>query len=64
MAGELGAVAPGAFRLAKEQLRRPVLERIAAHSPAVDPEVRALWSSASTRASIEAQVQRMSAPRT
>jgi enoyl-CoA hydratase len=63
VAGELGAVAPGAFRLAKAQLRRPVVERIAADSPAVDPEVRALWSSAPTRASIEAQVQRMSAPR-
>jgi enoyl-CoA hydratase len=64
VAGALGAVAPGAFRLAKEQLRRPVVERIAADSPAVDPEVRALWSSAATRVMIEAQVQRMSAPRT
>jgi enoyl-CoA hydratase/carnithine racemase len=64
VAGELGAVAPGAFRLAKAQLRRPVIERIAADSPAVDPEVRALWASAETRALIDAQVQRMSAPRT
>lgn len=64
VAGELGAVAPGAFRLAKEQLRRPVVERIAADSPAVDPQVRALWSSAPTRAAIDAQVQRMSTPRT
>lgn len=64
VAGELGALSPGAFRLAKEQLRRPAVERMAADSPTVDPEVRALWSSTPTRASIDAQVQRMSAPRT
>lgn len=64
VAGDLGAVAPAAFRLAKAQLRRPVVERIATDAPVVDPEVRALWSSAQTRASISAQVQRMSAPRT
>ena len=63
MAGELGAVAPAAFRLAKAQLRRPALERIAADAPTVDPAVAAMWSSAETTASIRAQVERMSARR-
>jgi enoyl-CoA hydratase/carnithine racemase len=63
LAGELGAIAPRAFRLAKAQLRRPTLERIAADAPAVDPEVGAVWASAETTASIRAQVERMSAPR-
>jgi enoyl-CoA hydratase/carnithine racemase len=63
VAGELGAVAPGAFRLAKAQLRRPATERIAADAPSVDPEVRAMWSSAETTAAIRAQVERMNAPR-
>jgi len=63
VAGELGAIAPEAFRLAKAQLRRPVLERMAADEPVVDPEVRALWASAQTRESISAQLQQMSARR-
>jgi enoyl-CoA hydratase/carnithine racemase len=63
VAGELGAVAPAAFRLAKAQLRRPTLERMAADAPAVDPEVLAVWASAETTASIRAQVERMSARR-
>lgn len=63
VAGELAAVAPGAFRLAKAQLRRPATERIAADAPVVDPEVQAMWSSAETMASIRAQVERMAATR-
>lgn len=63
VAGELGAVDPGAFRLAKAQLRRPTALRIATDSPVVDPDVRAMWSSAHTTASIRAQVERMSARR-
>ncbi len=63
VAGELAAIAPDAFRLAKAQLRRPVVERIAADSPIVDPEVRALWSSPDTMASIRAQVERMTSRR-
>jgi enoyl-CoA hydratase len=62
-AGEMAAVAPNAFRLAKAQLRRPALERIAADAPTVDPAVRAMWASPETTASIRAQVERMSAPR-
>ncbi len=64
VAGELAAVAPEAFRLAKAQLRRPAVDRIAADAPVVDPEIRALWSSAQTTASIRAQVERMSGRRT
>jgi enoyl-CoA hydratase len=63
VAGELGALAPGAFRLAKAQLRRPATERMAADAPVIDPEVLALWSAPETTAAIRAQVQRMSAPR-
>jgi enoyl-CoA hydratase len=63
VAGELAAIAPGAFRLAKAQLRRPTIERIAADAPGVDPEVLAMWSSPETTASIRAQVERMNAPR-
>jgi enoyl-CoA hydratase/carnithine racemase len=63
VAGELGAIAPGAFRLAKAQLRRPATERIAADAPGVDPAVRAMWSSSETTASIRAQVERMTAAR-
>jgi enoyl-CoA hydratase len=63
VAGELGAVAPDAFRLAKEQLHRPVVQRMASDAPVVDPEVLALWSSAETTGAIRAQVERMSARR-
>lgn len=63
VAGDLGAVAPEAFRLAKAQLRRPAIERIDVDAPLVDPAVRALWASPETTASITAQVDRMSARR-
>jgi enoyl-CoA hydratase len=63
VAGELAVIAPGAFRLAKAQLRRPVTERIAADSPTVDADVRALWSAPETMASIRAQVERMATRR-
>jgi enoyl-CoA hydratase/carnithine racemase len=63
VASELGAVAPEAFRLAKAQLRRPAVERIATDAPTVDPEVLGVWASEATTASIRAQVERMSAGR-
>ena len=63
VAAELGAVAPEAFRLAKAQLRRPAVERIAADAPGFDPEVLGVWASERTAASIRAQVERMSAGR-
>lgn len=62
VAGELGSLRPPAFRLAKAQLRRPVLDRIAADAPTVDPEVTAVWSSPATvdavRESLERTVRR------
>jgi len=64
VAGDLGALDPAAFRMAKAQLRRPTIERIASDAPVVDPEVRALWSSVQTTAAIRAQVERMSGRRT
>jgi enoyl-CoA hydratase len=63
VAGRLGSLGPAAFRLAKAQLRRPVLERIAADGPVVDPVVRALWSSPETLASIRTQVERIGSER-
>jgi enoyl-CoA hydratase len=63
VATALGEVAPAAFRLAKAQLRRPTLDRIAADAAAVDPEVLALWSAPETTASIGAQLERMAAGR-
>jgi enoyl-CoA hydratase/carnithine racemase len=63
IAGELGAIAPGPFRLAKLQLRRPVVERITRDSPVMDRKVRALWSSAETTGAIRAQVELMAARR-
>jgi enoyl-CoA hydratase len=62
-ASGLGSLEPAAFRLAKAQLRRPALERIAADGPVVDPGVKALWSSPQTLASIRAQVERIGGER-
>jgi enoyl-CoA hydratase/carnithine racemase len=64
VAGELAAIAPEAFRLAKTQLRRPTVERIAHDAPVVDPEVTALWSAPETTASIRAQVEKLAARQT
>ncbi len=50
-----------AFRLAKEQLRRPVLERIERDEPAVDPEVERVWASADTAARLAAQLESLRA---
>lgn len=62
-AGEaLGAIPTDAFRLAKTQLRRPTVERVAAYSPVFDPEVKALWSAPETTARLRAQLERMAAP--
>ena len=63
VAGELGGLAPAAFRLAKAQLRRPIVERIKADGPVVDPEVGALWSSTETVAALSAQVEKLAAGR-
>jgi enoyl-CoA hydratase/carnithine racemase len=48
-----------AFRLAKQQLRRPVLERIDRDAPTLDPEVEHVWGSADTSARLAAQLERL-----
>lgn len=58
VAAELGAAAHAPFRLAKAQLRRPVLERIATDGPRVDAEVTALWASEETAATVRAYLER------
>ena len=58
VADELGAIAPDSYRMAKEQLRRPAIERIAAGA-ANDLEVRRIWSSPATATAIQAQLDRV-----
>ena len=50
-----------AFRLAKQQLRRPTVERIDRDEPTVDPEVERVWASADTAARLAAQLARLRA---
>jgi enoyl-CoA hydratase len=61
VAAELGALAPQAYRLAKEQLRRPALERMRADAETLDGEVTAVWAAAHTTDALRAQLDRMSA---
>lgn len=56
----LGALQPEAFRLAKQQLRRPVLERIRSGSSAIDAAVVRQWALPDTRNRIEQQLERLS----
>jgi enoyl-CoA hydratase/carnithine racemase len=58
VAATLGAVPAETFRLAKSQLRRPAVERIAADGPVVDPEVLAVWSSPRTAEALRAQMDK------
>jgi enoyl-CoA hydratase len=58
LAEELSRVAPDAYRMAKEQLRRPTFERIAS-TEAADSSVRRIWSSPATAAAIQAQLDRV-----
>jgi enoyl-CoA hydratase len=58
VADELGAISPDSYRMAKEQLRRPAVERIAAGA-ANDLEVRRIWSSPETATAIQAQLDRV-----
>ena len=55
VADELGRISPDSYRMAKEQLRRPAIERIEAGG-ANDLEVRRIWSSPETAAAIQAQL--------
>jgi enoyl-CoA hydratase/carnithine racemase len=58
VAEELGGISPDSYRMAKEQLRRPAVERIAAGT-ASDLEVRRIWSSPETATAIGAQLDRV-----
>jgi enoyl-CoA hydratase/carnithine racemase len=57
-AADLATIPAEPFRLAKEQLRRPAVERIAADSAAVDPAVTAIWGSPETAAAVRAYLDR------
>ena len=59
VAAELAARAPTAFVLAKEQLRRPALERMRGDGPALDAVVARTWAAPDTRRRIRAQLDRM-----
>jgi enoyl-CoA hydratase/carnithine racemase len=61
VAAGLGALAPQAYRLAKEQLRRPALERMRADAETLDGEVTAAWAAGHTTDALRAQLDRMSA---
>jgi enoyl-CoA hydratase/carnithine racemase len=61
VAAELGALAPQAYRLAKEQLRRPALERMRADAATLDGEVAREWGAAHTAGRLRAQLDAMSA---
>ncbi|HVX23476.1 MAG TPA: enoyl-CoA hydratase/isomerase family protein [Acidimicrobiales bacterium] len=57
-AADLAAVAAEPFRLAKEQLRRPTVDRIRADGPAVDGLATAIWGSAETAATVRDYLDR------
>ena len=61
VASQLAAVPAEAYRLAKEQLRRPVLERIARDRAVVDGRVRAVWAAQETRDVLARQLERLRA---
>jgi enoyl-CoA hydratase/carnithine racemase len=63
VATELGELAPIAYRLAKDQLRRPALERMRADTDAVDGAVIEQWAAPHTAARLRAQLDRLAAPR-
>ena len=57
VADDLGTMPPLGYRLAKAQLRRPTLERIAAGADGYD-EVQKTWASPETAAAIVASLER------
>lgn len=61
IAAELAGLAPQAYRLAKEQLRRPALERMRADAETLDGDVTREWAAPYTIRSLRAQIDRMSA---
>ncbi len=56
-AGRMGAVAPETFALTKWQIRRPVVDRLAASAAEADREVERIWRLASTREAIRSYVE-------
>ncbi len=63
VAAELAGRAPRAFALAKEQLRRPALQRMRSDGDGVDPSVMAEWAAPHTTARLRAQLDRLAAGR-
>jgi enoyl-CoA hydratase len=59
VAGALARIPADAFRLAKEQLRRPALLRMAADAPGADAEARRIWASPETAATVRASLDRL-----
>jgi enoyl-CoA hydratase len=59
VAGSLGSFQPDAYRLAKEQLRRPALDQMRAGAAEMDASVANQWAMADTRARISEQLDRL-----
>ncbi|MFQ5348834.1 MAG: enoyl-CoA hydratase/isomerase family protein [Thermoanaerobaculia bacterium] len=57
VAGRMAKIAPETFALTKSQIRRPVLDRLAAGAASADREVERIWRLASTREAIRAYVE-------
>lgn len=57
VARRMARVAPGTFALTKSQIRRPVLDRLAAGAAEVDREVERIWRLAATRQTIRDYVE-------
>ncbi len=56
-AARMAAVAPETFALTKRQIRRPVMERLAAGAEPLDREVERIWRLASTRETMQRYVE-------
>jgi enoyl-CoA hydratase len=63
VAAELGGRAPLAYRLAKQQLRAPALQRMRADAAVVDDTAIAEWGAPHTTQRLRAQLERLSAGR-
>jgi enoyl-CoA hydratase len=63
LATELAGRAPLAYRLAKQQLRRPALERMRSDAAVVDGLVGDVWAAPHTAVALRAQLDRLSASR-
>ena len=59
VARSLAAMRPDAYRMAKQQMRRPVLARIERDQLAFDPATFEVWASGATAAVIRGQLERI-----